>query len=409
MQIRTGSNAARWAQALAIVLATLTTTAVAPGQAWDPVQAEIDNRPLELRLEGLLWWLRGTELPPLVTTSPPDTPPEDAGVPGVPGTEPLLGADQTSAGLRGGFRAVLGLRLGHWFDRLGPLMLDLDYLRLEEASDAVQFRTGSSGDPILARPFFDQATSSVGSVLVAYPNLPFPDAAFPGLFLDRGAVQVNSSSDVDSAGALLRQAWRRGRRGHLDLLAGYRYWRFREGLNVRQEQIFAGGTPGFPNPDDIGSVESQDSFSLWNEFHGGDLGIELQLQGPRLGLELLAKLAIGNLHQIREIAGETIVLADTGDGSLVEVSDSGLLANPSNRGRRTGDRLTLIPEFGVTLRRVIWWNSSATVRYSLVVMPDVLRVGDQVDLALPVDDQPAAGVGDTSTLWMHGIHVGLEW
>src|SRR5262245_44853218 len=63
-----------------------------------PAGDPVGDRPgrVWLEAEALLWWMRGADLPPLVTTSPPGTPLTRAGVLGSPGTEVLFGGNQVN-------------------------------------------------------------------------------------------------------------------------------------------------------------------------------------------------------------------------------------------------------------------------------------------------------------------------
>src|SRR5262245_60300083 len=67
--------------------------------------------------EGLLWWLQGMHLPPLVTTSPAGTPPERAGVLQEPGTRVLFGDERADEEGHFGGRITFSL----WLDEACPL------------------------------------------------------------------------------------------------------------------------------------------------------------------------------------------------------------------------------------------------------------------------------------------------
>src|SRR5581483_10623798 len=108
-----------------------------------------DNSCFWVSGEYLLWWVKGGNLPALVTTSPVGTPRAAAGVLGVPGTVVLFGADATSEEERSGGRFTAGF----WFDPEQTLGLEGTFLFLGDR--ALNFATGSGGSPILARPFFD--------------------------------------------------------------------------------------------------------------------------------------------------------------------------------------------------------------------------------------------------------------
>ena len=67
-----------------------------------PALREILSNRLWFRGEALLWWIRGGETPPLLTTSPGSTPLAQAGVLGQPGTTVLFGDQELNTGLHAG-------------------------------------------------------------------------------------------------------------------------------------------------------------------------------------------------------------------------------------------------------------------------------------------------------------------
>jgi hypothetical protein len=77
-----------------------------------------------------------------------------------------------------------------------------------------------------------------------------------------------------------------------------------------------------------------------------------------------------------------------------------------------------VPELSIKLRRQLTHHLILTVGYSLVVVDNVVRTGDQLDLVINPTQinggtlsgaaRPAVLMND-STLWLHGLNVGLEW
>src|SRR5260370_25776269 len=53
------------------------------------------------------------------------------------------------------------------------------------------------------------------------------------------------------------------------------------------------------------TIVSGDDFATRNEFHGGDFGLQTQLAWRSLSVNLLTKLAVGNLHRSVNILGST--------------------------------------------------------------------------------------------------------
>ena len=118
-----------------------------------------------LRADYLLWWTSGMRLPPLVTTSPQGTDPAQAGV--LRNAEILYGEQTIDTGGRSGFRTTIGL----WLDSCHLWGAEVDYFNLGEQGNGF-YQDSPTGNPILARPFFNVQTNQPGSVLVSYASQP---------------------------------------------------------------------------------------------------------------------------------------------------------------------------------------------------------------------------------------------
>ncbi len=243
-----------------------------------------DSARLWLRGQYLLWWTKGNPLPALVSTSPPDTPWDQAGVPGTPGFDVLFGDQSIANEDRGGG----WLTLGYWFNDSRTLGLQVDWFLVGNDKSTDSFAAASDETPILARPFYDVA---LGQPVAA-------KVAFPGVIT--GAIGVDSSSELNSGGVLLRRHWRSGSRGRIDLLGGYRHFAFREELTIAESLKLTAPVGDFPADT---TQDSWDSFATDNDFHGGELGLNAEFYRASWSLNLLAKLALGNVHQQLNIDG----------------------------------------------------------------------------------------------------------
>jgi hypothetical protein len=300
----------------------------------------------------------------------------------------------------------LNARLAHWFDNLADTEVELHVITLGHNQDTGQFVAQSSGDPILARPFFDLEAGVESSSLIAYPGLAFPNASFPLLELDSGRIEIRSSSDFHSAGALFRHTWRQSNSLAINLLAGYRYLRYEESLRISESQVYRD-----PSQTEVGTIDSFDSFDTRNVFHGGEVGADLSLYHSRATLLMLGKVAIGNVREVLDIAGETQIT--TPDPAQDQTSIGGLLTAPSNIGRHSDNRFGLVPELAFTLHAPLTRSLVVHAGYTVIVFPQVLRTGSQIDTSIDrpqtVDSQRPRAKMDESTLWIHGIHVGVEF
>lgn len=360
---------------------------------------------LWFRGDFLMWWTPSADLPPLITASPANTPQAQAGVLGQPGTSVLFGSEDEDLGVRPGARFTLGYSP---FPDLAS-GVEATYLFLSEKTS--DFNAASaSGNPILARPFFNVETSLQDSLLVAFPNLAI-----------NSQVNVALSNELQSFELLSRDAifQQHGRR--VDLLLGYRYSRFAETLAIDQQftvgpasQVFEEGT----------IVGASDLFDASNEFHGFELGFSGQTQWRRWSLEGVAKVALGGMRSRVIIGGETIT---TIPGEPAVTTEGALLALPTNIGNYSQSSFTAIPEMGITLSYALTCRMKATFGYSLLYLSQVARPGDQIDVGqaagstnVNVNPSQLSG-GDltgvpspqhrfiTTDFWAQGLSFGLDY
>jgi hypothetical protein len=348
------------------------------------------------RVDGLVWWAKGNRVPALVTTSPDQTDRVDAGVLFRPGTQVLHGGERIDDNHRFGGR----VSVGYWLDDCQNTAVEVSWFSLGDGANSGNYYNQSTGSPILARPFFDVQSGQQNAELVAFPDV-----------VD-GSVQVATSSEVHSLAALLRHNALRGCDGRIDILAGYRFLRFREGLTVDENLISTeqGGAVAIGTTFDL-----WDSFSTGNEFHGGELGLDFQLERCRWTWNAMAKLAVGNVHQVVDVDGLTRI---TAPADTPATSEGGLLALPTNIGRVSHNRFAMIPELNLNVQYRLLERLDVSFGYSLVWITSVVRSGDQIDFAVNPSQLPGNGgslSGDarpaprfeTTSMWLQGINAGL--
>jgi len=312
---------------------------------------------LWFRGDFLMWWGKAANLPPLVTTSPAGTAQDEAGILGQTDTSILFGGQRVDPGFHPGGRFTLGW----WTSPCEESGIEATYLFL--GSKSVEFNQASaSGDPILARPFFNVDTSLQDAVLVA-----FPDVAIDSQI----GVTLSSelqSFDLLSRGSIFRDCGRR-----VDFLLGYRYSRFAERLAINQS--FTAGPESVAEEGTI--VEASDVFTAGNEFHGVELGIAAQTECCRWWLEGMAKLALGATRS-RVIVDGTTVTAVPDEAPAT--TPGALLAQPTNIGRYSQCSFSAIPELDLTIGYNVSRRMKATFGYSLLYWSQVARPGDQIDV-----------------------------
>jgi hypothetical protein len=349
---------------------------------------------LWVRGEYLLWWTKGMWGPPLVTTSDPaNTPEAEAGVLGLPRTEILFGGEDLLTDVRSGGR----LRVGKWLGSCGVWAIEGDFFTLGDKDD--DFRRFSDGDPILARPYYNVLTDAQASELVAY------------LGRVEGEVAASASTSLTSSGIhVLRSLRSCGGCGNscLNLLAGYRYLHLDGDVAVSEDLVST-------DPLTAGTeFLISDVFDARNDFHGGELGIVWQYDRCRWSLEMLAKVALGNNHQVVRINGGTIRTVDGTADPFV----GGILAQSTNIGTYKNDDFAVVPEVGITLGYQLTCRTKLTFGYTFLYLSDVVRPGDQIDTSLnpnlfpPAQDpggllRPAFVLADTD-FWAQGLSFGVE-
>jgi hypothetical protein len=341
----------------------------------------------------LMWWLKGDSAPPLATTSPLGTPIVDAGV--LPDADILFPNERIGADGRPGGRFTLG----HWFDDCQDLAVEGTYFFLAKGGDGVNLYSDSEGEPIIARPFFNTISDEQDSVIVAYP----------GEFA--GSLNIATSSDLLGAEANLRSNWWRNRCNTVDLLAGYRFIRLYESINVYENQVAIDPFGTVP----LGtSLSIQDNFVSQNQFHGGQIGLNWKHKHNRWTIDTLAKLAFGNVHQRMRIGGFTQIDVPN---QAPERYDGGILALESNSGNYERDRFAVIPEFGVNLTYCMRESWSVRVGYTFMYLSHMVRPGGNIDTNLDPDQfPPPLASGDDpefrfkqTGMWLQGVSAGLEY
>ena len=262
------------------------------------------------RGEYLALWVNDDPLPALVTTSPAGTPRADAGVLGEPETEVLVGEENWNDRPQPGGR----LTFGYWLDDAHTFAWEAQMWMTSIGSAGAD--ASSTGDPIFARPFFNTENGLEDAQLVAYPSV------VPG------ALRTDGRREASSVNVLGRCNWLQWDGGHLDFSCGYRFFRFRESLTIRELLT--------------STILVSDDFGTVNDFHGVDLGAVFGLRRGEWLFDVTTKVALGDMRQKLSIDGSTKV-----DGNPSLTVPGGWLAAPSNLGVYTNHEFVAIPELGL--------------------------------------------------------------
>jgi hypothetical protein len=338
--------------------------------------------------EFLMWWAKGTSLPPLVTTSLPGTPQANAGVLGLNTTSILFG-DQIGANkLQGGGRITAGI----WLDPDHNVAAGGRFFGL--GGDTTRFNQSSTGDPILARPFFNATLNQQDALLSAYPGL------------TRGGVEANLiTNNIIGAEAFAEIMMSRDSRRRIDLVGGYQFFRMDDWLEINSNGVLnqAG------NPLNGLRVDVADRFSTHNQFHGGEIGLRGRMARGQWSLNMLGLVGIGNMNQQVTIAGSTTTTL----GGVSNTAAGGLLTQPSNIGTFERNRFAWIPQLTANVNYHFTPNLSVHLGYNIMWISNVALSGDQIDTTVnlnqPVGVNRPAFVFNDQNYWLQGINWGVNW
>jgi hypothetical protein len=373
---------------------------------WSVPTPELEPPPREkiwVKAEYLLWWIRSGPLPtPLVTTGSPS----DA----VPGA---LGQDGTQV-LYGGaplhFGAFSGLRFTGGIELCGGLGIDAGYFALERRTVGSTANSDDNGNPLIARPVFDNQAGAENAYQYALPGT----AA--------GGVTVNAHTRLQGGEVNLSALVYADPSLSFTVFTGFRILQLEEDLTINGDVTalvpgfltFMGGPADPPN-----SYADFDSFRTSNRFYGGQFGGRLTWHADRFDVGLLGKLALGSTQELVVISGMSTLITP---GSAPTTNPGGLLTQPSNIGRYYHSTFGVIPELGLDLGYWVTRWVRLSFGYSFLYWNQVARPGNQIDRAVSatqVARDPNFGTGTTdfrplfqfrqSAFWAQGINLGIEF
>lgn len=343
-----------------------------------------------------LWWSgKGDRLPPLITTSPPGTPIEQAGVLGTPGATILFGDDRVNEEWRPGVRISGGL----WLNDGRTCGLEASLFFLDPTGDGAGFR--SNGDTILSRPFINAQTGQPDAELVAFPGV----AA--------GGVSASADSTVWGGTANMVRNLCCGCNYRVDFLAGYRFLRLTDTLTVNEDVLVTEAEGSIPQGTEF---FIEDRFRTTAAFHGGEIGLRGEYVLGRAFVSCRASIAFGAVRQEVEIGGTTNVFEP---GAPPVVHSGGLLALQSNSGRFDRDDFAVLPAVALGAGFHVTERLRVFAQYDFLFLSRVTRLGDVADPLVNPDlvppPLPTAGparpalLDNHSEYWLQGASLGVEF
>ena len=355
-----------------------------------------------LKGEYLLWWIRKSPSnTPLVTLGDA----ADA-VPGAldqPGTHVLFGNRPFS------FDAASGVRVTAGVDFLSDFGIEGSYFALERKANTFTVTSDDNGNPLIARPVFNNQTQSENAYLYSLPDAASGSVSAVVQSRLQGG-ELNLTSKIFCSDTMTIKA-----------LAGFRYLELTEDLGVVGNLTPL--VPGFLTfmgqaADPPSTLTESDYFLVRNKFYGGQVGGQIGWRSERLSLDGTGKLGLGTTQEFFFINGLTTV----NSAGTVSTNPGGLLAQPSNMGRHFHSSFAVVPELGLTAGYQLSQQFKATMGYNLLYWSKVARPGDQIDRTVnptqvardsnfgngAADLRPIFQVHETD-FWAQGLTFGLEF
>jgi hypothetical protein len=348
-----------------------------------------------VQAEYLLWFLKGPQVPPLVSTgSAASQGSLDRGAVSVFGGPSAFDNDYRSGGR---------FRVGAWLDDEDLTGIELGYFFLAPGGKNFSLSgDGSAGSQVVGRPFYN-------------PILGREDAegvSLPGTL--SGQVGVSTSSFLQGGDASFLCNLCCSCCYSIQSLAGFRYFELGENITVTEDLMV------LPTVPTTGGTHFNifDNFSTHNRFYGGQVGLRGEMRSGRLLLGFTGKVALGVMAESVTINGATTTTSPDG---TVTTQPGGLLALPTNMGNYYRNRLAYIPEGILTAGYQVTPNVRLWAGYDFLYCNAVVRPGDQIDRVvnptlLPSNNSSTAAQGPArpeflfqgTDFWAQGLTCGLE-
>jgi hypothetical protein len=342
-------------------------------------------------IDYLMWWVKSGPLPPPLVTVGNALDPIPGGV-GQPGSQVLVGTQPLI------FHTFSGIRFngGFWLDSQQRFGIDGSWFGLERRAVNHNFADNTLGNPLYA--------------VVGISN--------NGLITGGIAFTANTRLQGWDINAAFNAGQSQNYR--LMLLAGFRNLSLNEGLTLNTARVpltpgavFFGGAP---IPD--GFTTTTDSFQMYNQFYGGQVGSRLDTRWGCLDLGVVGKVALGTVQELAVINGTSTLL--TSSGTPVTVP-GGIYALSGNIGRHYHEAFAVVPEANINLGIQVTSQFNFRVGYTFLYFSNVLRPGNQIDpvvnqQAIPTDPTFAPGgpnrplfTPHESSFWAQGVNLGFEY
>jgi hypothetical protein len=317
--------------------------------------------------EYLMWWTKGMNVPPLVTTGPAAS----DGILGQPGVSNLFGNGSVGPNFRSGAR----FGFATFFGERQVWGIDGHYFFLNQTGQTAAFGSNAAGSPLIARPFVNLNTGSNFSEIISDPGL------------IAGGMFVSTTTQLWGADLNLRRRICGGCTWGIDGLLGYRFLNLNETLAINETT--AALVPIATAPGLAGGT-AFDRFRTTNHFNGGQIGAAFEAVRGRWSFNVRPTVAFGVTSSTLDISGAQTTTTTAG---VTTTTPGGLLALNSNIGHYYRSHFAVVPEVTFNVGYDVTQHVRLFVGYNLLYWSNVIRPGDQVDTGLDVNRIPNFGGG----------------
>ena len=357
----------------------------------------------------LLWFAKAQPTNfPFVTTSAPN----EGGLLGNPTTTVLHSRSDLGYGVFSGFK----IDGGFFLDGSRRAGVYASGFLTEQKANTFFVQSDATGQPLLARPFFNLGTGLPDVQLASFPTYASGSISVYSRTQAYGAEGgpiwnlYRSSPDCSTLGC------------SVNALVGFRYLQLDENLEMASRStLLNGATATFDGKQYVApaTIEVRDQFTTQNSFYGGNVGLLTESRSGRWLTSFAGKFAMGVMHERVTVNG-TSSLADS-TRHIFSTVNGGLFANSTNIGVYKNDEFCVIPE--VTASLGYSWTSwlSTGIGYNFIYVSRVARPGNQYSPGVNpavVPTSPTYGFGSAlpgpnalltqSDYWLQGVNFSVN-
>ncbi len=271
--------------------------------------------------------------------------------------------------------------LGFWGDSEKTWGLEAVGMFLDRGIDHFSAVSGESPNQFIIDTGFSRNLFLVSGTSQALLS------SFPVLVVRQSQTSIVGNGSNDLYGGELNARCVGVRLGCVDFggLLGFRYLLYKDELTVASNTSLV-HPDGFPLTDgDASASLSQnlnfstlDRIRIWNQFFGGQAGIDIDAKFGSFFINLRGKVAVGDMHQMAQVDGVTMVVNN--DPTHITPASSttlgGLLSSPADSGQHIRDRFTYIPEMNLKVGYQFTNWLRGYVGYDVMVIGNAARAGD---------------------------------